>query len=1270
MKAPAAEEKPKGPVIGFRSRLARLVSRLANLVWWLLLAVLVLAALYAGLGRQITQNINDYRPELEQLLSERLEQDVQIGFLSSRWSWLNPTLIARDLVLKPEAGSEEVIGSLQSLRVGLDFMASLMRFRIVFSDFDANGLELVINQTPRGDIKIEGADLPEPLADDLEEWIDLAGQWLSDPSVRVTRVSLGLRAANGQLRYVEIPQLDLVYRRGMFHASGRAMRPGTTEQLASFRLVGQHFFRGDFTGQFYGDINSGRLFDGLAQEYAWRGIRAEGFDIGGQIWLTFRDGFMKQASGHLKTPYLQLGVGQLSLAPLENIEARFGWRRKGEGPENATQAGNPEQTPWYKTGEFHLNELSWRWNGVNVPGFDLRFQSGQAASLLVADGLPIGPVRGLFSSLDILPQSLTRALTNYRPSGILNRLLLRLPVKASDQFRLTADLRSINVAAYDGTPAVRGLDGALVVNKNGGLVRADSAALTFGFPSLFKGLWDLRNFSGSLAWRFEDEVTRVYSNDIAMDFGQPSQLTGAFDLKMVSGGEDILGLRVGVEHGNADMLAEFVPVHLVDPGLYSWLTTAIEKVDIVRGTYFGHGRIGSDTPPGSFVSSMVYDFKNATVQYDERWPEVTEATGSIFIHEGNTRIDLSSGQTGGVELRPGQVRVVPAGKAAGDAADEGAVDDPPDSTMVYLNTAAPVTGDALAYWMKRTPLGDMAGAASDSFVVDGQFYLDLELGFALDSDQAPDVRVMVRSESGSLAFTAAGLQWTDVSGEVSYSTDTGFSSAPVMARFLDNPVSVRFGQSDSGEGLVVRQAGGVSVETLRNQLGLTGSTSMGVSGGLNYMAMLEVSQDKDAVIHLESDMTGVTVDWPEPLGKPAGMPAPLEVAIEPGRDKGIGFRVDWQQRMNLDVSWESDLVHVAVNDLRLGDRRFQGLTLEAVHGSENWLITVAGERIRGMATWPGGKGPVTIDLEKLYLERTDDQPDENTAPPETSAPAFRELGFENWPDIGVRIANLRVNGEDAGIWSFEIKPEASRFVVENIKGKLKSLMLSGALNWRIVNDEVRTGFEGNLSGGSLADIGALVAAEVPFRNEKTVVEMDLDWPGRPDQFSVSALSGGTSVRFDKGVILEGNNTAQLFRIFNLLNSDTLWRRLKLDFSDLYEAGVAFDAISGKASLDNGVLTLDPELQIVGPSGAFKFSGTTNMVKETLDMNMVVVLPLTQNLPLAAVLLGAGAPIGGALFVLDKVLGDPLSKLTSATYRVGGSWDNPNVELKRVFGGGN
>src|SRR5690554_7989193 len=108
------------------------------------------------------------------------------------------------------------------------------------------------------------------------------------------------------------------------------MQSGTATQLASFALVGQRFFRGDFTGQLYVDVDSGRLFDGLIDDLIWRGIRVEGFDLGGRAWLTFENGTLQQIQGTLETPYLQLGVGMASLAPLEDISTRFGWRRGGD----------------------------------------------------------------------------------------------------------------------------------------------------------------------------------------------------------------------------------------------------------------------------------------------------------------------------------------------------------------------------------------------------------------------------------------------------------------------------------------------------------------------------------------------------------------------------------------------------------------------------------------------------------------------------------------------------------------------------------------------------------------------------------------------------------------------------------------------------------------------------------------------------------------------------------------------------------------------------
>ena len=1230
--------------------LLRIVSGAASLIWWLLLAVVVLLALYAGIGRQVTQNINEYRSSIEQRLSSELGQPVSIGSLSSSWNWLDPTIVARDIVVVSENDRSDVAGSLKSVRIGLDFLASLMRLRIVFADFDADGLELTINQTPRGAVTVEGVDIPDPVASDLELWLDIAGEWLSDPSVKITRLDLGIRDANGTLRHVEVPQLDLIYRRGLFHASGRAMRPGTTEQLASFELVGRHFFRGDFTGQVYADINSGRLFDGLAEEYAWRNIRAEGFDLGGQVWMTFRDGHIEQVSGNLETPYLQLGVGLQSLAPLENIRAKFGWRRHDTLGEREPEAA---AKPWYATGEFHVKELEWEWNGNTVSPFSLRFSHRDGGRRLIADALPLQPLRRLVAGMNLLPGRAERALENYRPTGRLDRVMLNLPTDDSGGFELTAALNNLGVRAHDGAPGVSGLDGSLVIDREGGFVRVNSEGLSLGFPELFRGFWSLRDVRAGVAWRFEGGVTRVYADDIRMVYGANTRLTGAFDLRMDLGGEDNLGLRVGVRDGTADMLADFVPMKVVDPDLYQWLTTSITKADISSGEFYGHGQIDRDAPENSFSSSMVYRFEEASIRYDERWPEVADASGEVFIQDGRTRVDIRAGRTGGLELEPGEVRVVPEG----------------EDIQVYVDASAPVPGSALAFWMDNSPLGELAGEAGRSIVLDGDFHLDLGLGLPLISDAPPTINASVRADSGTLTYPEADLQWTQVNGELGFNSDEGFSENPLQARFMGAPVTVLMRRSENGQSLNIRQYGRLDVRQLLDRTELPEGMDMGLSGDIGYQATLDVSTDTASAVTLYSDLAGLSVDWPEPLAKDIDDEAPLRVTVTPRQESGVDMSVDWQDRANLDMTWESGMVDVALNELFLGDRQLTDITVSARQSDSEWLITTDSEWASGHVLWPQDDRPVSVDFERLMLSRGNSESGDEQEP-EQQAQTFRDLGLGNWPDVDVHIADLNMDGENAGSWSFQLRPEATQLLVQDIVGTLKSLTLTGELAWSIAAGREITRFTGDINGKSLADLDTLVGAEIPFRSKNTAVKLDVDWPGRPDQFDVSGLSGSVSVRFDDGVILEGNNTAQLFRVFNLLNADTLWRRLKLDFSDLYEAGVAFDAISGKASMINGLLTLDPELQVVGPSGAFKLTGTSNMIEETLDMRMVVVLPLTQNLPLAALLMGAGAPIGGALFVLDKVLGDPLSKLTSATYSVSGSWDEPDVRLRRVFDTGN
>ena len=1239
---PLPENLPESPPV-------RLLARLASLIWWMLLALLVLLALYAGLGRQLTQNVDSFRDDLAQELSNRLGHDVSIGGLSSQWYWLDPAFTARDIQIShPDTGV--VVANLQHLNIRFDALASLTRLRIVFEDFQADGLELTVNQERGGDVAVRGADIPEPVSNQLQEWLELAGNWLSDPYVKITRVNLGIRDNQGNLRHLDIPQLDLDYRRGLFHASGRAMQSGTTQQLASFALVGRHFFRGDFTGQLYLDVDSGRLFDGLIDEYQWRTLRVEGFDLGGEAWLTFRNGLLQQVTGTVRTPYLQLGVGYESLAPLEDIQARFGWRRHDSVMTDETLV----ETGAFALGEWHLKQLQWTWDGDVVSPFSLRLAPSDGGMSVIADALPLAPTRRLAARLPILPERALRALGNYRPGGFLDQLKIFFPDGAPEDFELSGRLREVSVRAHGGAPGITSANGEIFLDRQKGYVRiaAGQSPVSLEFPQLFGGAWSFPEIEGDVAWQLDGAITRVFSDGVRMRYGEATELDGAFDLRMDREGEDNLGLKVSVKNGNAGMLADFVPVKAVNQGLYDWLTTAILEADITSGTFFGHGQIGSDAPKGSFVTSMIYEFDQASVRYDDAWPVVTGARGNVRVHNGDTLVRLEEGRTGGLDLASGAVRVIPS--------DQG--------TRIRVVASARVPGESVGYWMENSPLGDMAGTEAQKLQYRGQYQLDLGIDLPLGSDQVPVVEASIDVEEGAVSYPAAGLEWQSVRGALTYHSEDGFSGGPLAAEFFGEPVTIAFSKARAGNALSIRQSGSLRVPEVFAKAGLSTDSGFGLQGNVAYSAELDVGAQSTSGIRVRSSLEGLSVDWPEPLSKTASEAAPLRATINPSASGGLGITGDWENRATFDLLWKETGFDLRLGRLYLGPEVLSDIEINALDLDDRWVVNTSSRRAEGRLVIPTSGETVKADFQVLRLVRSETprEESEELLTLEEQLEAFRALDMGSWPDIDVSIAGLRLNEESLGQWAFRLRPEPFRLQVNDIEGRLNSLTLLGDMTWSIVGDRETSRFKGSITGGALSDLNELLNAEMPVTNEGTNIELDLDWPGRPDEFSIPELSGSVSLRLDEGVILERNNTAQLFRVFNLLNSDTLWRRLKLDFSDLYERGVAFDAISGKAQIINGLLTMDPELQIVGPSGAFKLSGTTNMASEDLDMRLVVVLPLTQNLPLAALLMGAGAPIGGALFVLDKILGDPLSRLTSATYSVTGTWDEPEVDLQRVF----
>lgn len=1231
----------------------RWLARLSALVWWLALALLLLLALYAGLGRQLTADMNQYRDTLQTQLSEQLGDTVSIGELSARWYWLNPEFSAKD-VMVTETGLDEPLAYLRHLRMRVDFLASVLRLRLVLEKFEADGLDLALRQKAAGQVVLAGSGL-EVSDNSLQRLVALAERWLSKPFVRITRIQLAVTDSSGNLRQLDIPQLDLLYQRGLFRASGRAMQAGTNQQLASFRLVGRSFLLGQFTGQLYVDVASGRLFDGLIDDYRWRDMRVEGFDVGGQAWLSFRDGQLEQVNGTLRTPYLQLGVGAMSLAPLEDIRARFGWRRD-------------EQTPG-GIGEWHLRQLQWRWNGDQVSPFSARLTTlpnssaeagtDSAGVRFVAEALPLRPLRRLVAALPLLPQLAQAALDDYKPAGFLDAMRLDIPHAAPADFQLSARLRDVKVNAHNGAPAASSVQGHIYVDRRGGYVDTYAAEqpVEIEFPELFSARWQFPRFKALVAWQIDGALIRVFSEDMRLGVGEQTELVGGFDLRLDQHGDDNLGLQVQIENGDAAMIADLVPEYAVAPALYKWLTTAIEAGRISSGAYYGHGQIGAGAPPGSFMSAMWYQFEEAILRYDPEWPAVTGARGRVEVHNGSAVVSVEQANSGGLQLRPSTVRLV--------------TDN--ESPMVSVNTAAHVPAQAIDFWMKNSPLGEVAGDGLSQISLTGSADLQLALRLPLNQPRQFSVDALVAANDVDLQHLPSGLKWMQIRGQARYRSEQGFSGAPMQGIFQGQPVTIGLGINEQ-DGLTVTQSGQLDAEALRQLVDVAADASYGISGGLTYSADLVLMAASPPELELYSDLRGLAIDWPGSLEKAMTETAPLRLTLDSSVKDGVAFGVNWENRGHGYVRTLDTGFDARVDYLQLGSSRLSDINISALDLDKQWTVRLDSDLVSGRIEVPNDGSELTVDLQHLNLPRNNSQEPAPTAAANlrdsVDSGAAAELRPQDWPSANVRIARLALAGEPLGQWSFLLRSQAGGVNIGSIEGKLDSLALAGELNWLLQGQNQVSRFKGSVTGGQLAELGGLFGADIPLENLATNIELALEWPGRPDQFGLKQLSGNISMTLEDGVILQQNSSAQLFRVFNLLNTDTLWRRLQLDFSDLYERGVAFDALSGKAQIANGLLTLDPELQIVGPSGAFKLSGTTDMAAESLDMRLVVVVPLTQNLPLAALLMGAGAPIGGALFVLDKILGDPLSKLTSASYKVSGTWDDPKTNLQGVFGAGN
>ena len=148
-----------------------------------------------------------------------------------------------------------------------------------------------------------------------------------------------------------------------------------------------------------------------------------------------------------------------------------------------------------------------------------------------------------------------------------------------------------------------------------------------------------------------------------------------------------------------------------------------------------------------------------------------------------------------------------------------------------------------------------------------------------------------------------------------------------------------------------------------------------------------------------------------------------------------------------------------------------------------------------------------------------------------------------------------------------------------------------------------------------------------------------------------------------GSFLSANAEATgALRLLSLLNLSGLFRRANMN--QLFDPGVTFDQAGGAFEFNRGALHI-PDFSIEGSGGYFTFSSDIDLISETLNGELVVTLPLVENIPWVAALAG-GLPVAAGTYLIGKVFEDQMNQLSSGVYAVSGDLEDPQVSFERVF----
>lgn len=1245
---------------------------------WVALAIcLVVLATVVSVLRIALPYADSYKHHIEQVLTQQLGTTVAIEKISAAWHKNGPALILQQVRV---AGDAQVQLEIAQTSVRINFWQSILARQLTAEHFELDGLRYWLNLDT---IFQARPATPNDTAATLQGLEQLFFRRLKDFSVNNSQLIL-VSSAQPEL-VLNISRLNWRNEGAQHQGHGELSIADVTANNLSFILDLHGPTLSEASGQLY--LQSAELdVIPLFRQWLPQASRLQKASINFRAWGSIE-------------------LGQLQQVQLELAENSLHWQRAGEQHSLKLGAGQlrwlPTANGWQLlSGELSLASKTEHWAG-------LQLQLGQIDNRLLAtvqhfqlDALE--PLLQLFAE----DSGLVQGILAHQPTGYLEQLNLSLQ---QQQFQLYGQFREFSSQPVSDIPGVQHLSGQFWAANDFAWLLIAGEQQHVSWDGLFTDHWyyqqlhaDVRLHQSDGLWQLQLPKLKLQAEDF--------HLTAQARLDFSPRPE--LSLLAQLTTLDAAKASRYYPQRYMPDKTREYLTDAIDSGKLQQATIIWQGAFADypfTTGEGHF--QVKADLDEGVLQFAPDWPALTELTAVLWFENASMLIEANQGYLGLLPLQDQVTASIPdlfnakqldvrvntdiESSTLTELMLQSSLRDSLGKTLAYLGLAGPVHADVLLEIGLTEPTVIASGTAE---------LLQLQANI-----QAP--QLSLQQLTGRVHFRNE-----QVSGE---QLQFIWQGLPVAGHFVGEQQATAYqvnvqleGQAQAAELSSVMAE--INADLLAGSLDWQLQLALALpQSGFNYQAELKAQLEQFAlnlpvpyqkdigeaaalqlVAHGNAEQSYITADYQQLLHFQAELPhntgrisrAQLTLGVEDPGLSGKGFNIDvnlaqiellpWldflQPILSKGASEEAMLpalnrVRGKVAHVQLpAELSLNNTLFELTANEQAWQLNLNGTELASrwqfFHDWQNQGIAVQLDYLHLPLAAaTSDAQLAEVAELVTAAPGqpLAPLAPQNWL---LQMVPLQLNCNDCSIGNY-------RF------GKVQLLATANGTEWQL--QRLTTDYKGskfNIAGIWLPDsalghsqfngtfyspnIGALLAEyqlSSAISGSRSDIDFQLNWAGAPQQFQLSELNGKVQFALGDGSLTEVSD--QGARLFSLFSLDSLVRKLRLDFRDVFSKGFFYNKMAGTLTLHQGVAQTS-DVSIDGVPGNLSIQGYADLVKRQMDYQMSFAPKVTSSLPVIIAWM-VNPATGLAALALDEVF-QSAEVISRINFTVTGSFEKPVV----------